>query len=768
MYLQQMLCVIAPCRDVDPHARLQAARDDLDAALSTLGYVHFASFALLPPSPPATLPSLMLELAVDDGIDPARSVGDFIDAAAPAIWPLYRSANGGPTPSVDAMRRSLRDLLLPSIDHARPAGGFIGMRDRTVAQIGAEQDYFLAAREHMIRIRDSARTRPPATPAAPAELVDELVATLAADPAHVAMRSPPPHSFWCKPRSPLLQLLMALVWAVLPVPALLCAIATVGVLADALTPHTVPAGSGLFGLGIAAVLSFLLAIVLIWALMRKGGISMLVFFVVISVAGFIAFYAVLAGDYAMVANAKHVAPWLRPWAALDLAVAGGLILVWAIAQLLGNAVTRGVMTVSAIAGAAVTVMMLATAARGTMHLCSAVSWPALFYYLPGALALWLIASSVIARWVLAVGLALTLVLLPLVHYVAPVIPATWRHDLLTVGPLTSELIYLSLGVLALVGVPLLLAIAGALLAFARLASPRAPLGIPLAVVLAVSVGLALLLGWGGDWLFFHLHPALRATWPRAPSAWVCGACLLVVAGLVFWALRGLASGLIPDIMRFESALDQPAPGSGGHFRPCVAHESIAANEASLAGGPSHMISVTDVRGWQAWMWRLAWVFLHVVGQIGHAWFTKGLLATASGIKFAHWHLIDGGRRLLFVSNFDGDFGGYLDQFILGASEGINLVWRWTRLDRRPATLAGQPAVPFARKFPPTRRLSFLGCRHEQHFKAYARASMVPHLYLYQAYKLSNDDIQRATRLRAALLGERTTEKDDLVLRILES
>lgn len=767
MYLQQMLCVIAPCRDMRAGRTLSNVRPALDAALKSLAYVHFASFALLPPPRIGEAPSLMLELAVDDGIDPARSLGDVIDATAAQLWPLYLGTPGQSLPPRDTMRQHLRELLWPLLSHARPAGGFIGMRDRTVAQIESEKRYFHTARAHMIRIRDQARAKPAPVPAA--ALVDDLLASLSGDPAHVAMQSPPPRSFWCEPRSPVLQLLIAMVWAVLPVPMLLCATGSLGLLADALTPRLLPVDSGLFGLGLVAGVGLLATITLVWVLMRKGGISMLVFFVLISTAGILAFYAVLAADYVIVASRELPPGRLLPelsWPQVALAI-GALLLLWTGAQSLGNRVMQAAMAVTALAGAAAMIVMLAAVALGTTR-WSGYSWRVLYYVVPGLLAAAVIWYSVIARWVLSLGLVLILVLVPLLQNVPTWIPPGRLNDYLNVGLFQSELIYVGLGLLAVAGAPLLVAIVGTLLGLLGLRPPLGPVGVPLLLLLTGLVALAILLGWLGDWQFHRLHPALDAFKPHAPSGVICAIALLVAAGAVFWGLGGLSARFIPDILRYENALDLPGPMTKADFVPWQLHRTIVANEASLTGGPSHMISVTDFRGWGAWMWRVAWVFLHVVGQIGHSWFTKGLLAEASGIKFAHWHIIDRGRRLLFVSNFDGDFAGYLDQFILGPSEGINLIWRWTRLDKRPATLPGQPAVPLARSFPDTRNLSFLGCRLEQRFKAYAHASMVPHLYLYQAYRLSNDDIQRATLLRTSLLGERTIEKDDLILRILES
>ena len=199
------------------------------------------------------------------------------------------------------------------------------------------------------------------------------------------------------------------------------------------------------------------------------------------------------------------------------------------------------------------------------------------------------------------------------------------------------------------------------------------------------------------------------------------------------------------------------------------HESIIACEAELAGRPNHIVSLTDVRRPYAWhaFWLRRW--LGLISWLGVWVFPLGRLGQAAGIKYGHWHVIDGGRRLVFCSNYDGAFGGYLDEFIVGATWGVNLFWGNTELLPRPAATAGQPAVSHLRLFPPRYAGAMHGgCEFEQAFKAYARDSMLPHLYLFQAYTHTQGQIERATTLRDALFGPRNAVNDDLLARALES
>jgi hypothetical protein len=95
---------------------------------------------------------------------------------------------------------------------------------------------------------------------------------------------------------------------------------------------------------------------------------------------------------------------------------------------------------------------------------------------------------------------------------------------------------------------------------------------------------------------------------------------------------------------------------------------------------------------------------------------KGKLSDIPSIHFAHWALIDQGRRLLFFSNFDGSWENYLDDFIDKASSGLTAIWSNT---------VG---------YPKTRLLVFQGSRDGSRFKVWARDKQVYTNVWYSAYK----------------------------------
>lgn len=102
--------------------------------------------------------------------------------------------------------------------------------------------------------------------------------------------------------------------------------------------------------------------------------------------------------------------------------------------------------------------------------------------------------------------------------------------------------------------------------------------------------------------------------------------------------------------------------------------------------------------------------------------THGQLSGIPSIHFAHWAMIDNGLRLLFLSNYDGSWENYLDDFIDKASTGLTGIWSNTL------------------GFPPTRFLVLAGARNGPWFKAWARNQQTYTAVWYSAYKNSTVNI----------------------------
>jgi len=96
--------------------------------------------------------------------------------------------------------------------------------------------------------------------------------------------------------------------------------------------------------------------------------------------------------------------------------------------------------------------------------------------------------------------------------------------------------------------------------------------------------------------------------------------------------------------------------------------------------------------------------------------TNGKLSGLDSLHFAHWALIDDGKRLLFLTNYDGSWENYLDDFIDKSSIGLTGIWSNTV------------------NFPRTRFLVFGGAQDGPRFKAISRTNQVYTNVWYSAYE----------------------------------
>jgi hypothetical protein len=129
---------------------------------------------------------------------------------------------------------------------------------------------------------------------------------------------------------------------------------------------------------------------------------------------------------------------------------------------------------------------------------------------------------------------------------------------------------------------------------------------------------------------------------------------------------------------------------------------------------NHMANMSDIKPGFARRTATRWVLM--VASINARLSTHGTLGGITSIHFAHWSLLDGGKRLLFCSNFDGSWENYLDDFIDKAAKGLTGIWGGTI------------------GFPRARWLFWDGATNGSRFKAIARNKQVPSSVWYHAYE----------------------------------
>ncbi len=117
----------------------------------------------------------------------------------------------------------------------------------------------------------------------------------------------------------------------------------------------------------------------------------------------------------------------------------------------------------------------------------------------------------------------------------------------------------------------------------------------------------------------------------------------------------------------------------------------------------------------------------------------GNLARIKTIHSARWVFLDGKRRALFASNYDGSDEAYMDDFVNKVAFGLNL------------------AFSQGAQFPRTKFLLCEGAHREQEFKNTQTRHSLPTEVWYKAYPgLNLADIARNTRIRRGLESKTMT------------
>jgi len=195
----------------------------------------------------------------------------------------------------------------------------------------------------------------------------------------------------------------------------------------------------------------------------------------------------------------------------------------------------------------------------------------------------------------------------------------------------------------------------------------------------------------------------------------------------------LAIALLPvtlillAILRRKEKTDKPQTGPAS----LSLVNSLMSTENQIA--QNHLASITTIKPGKFRLNTLKSVLFAV--NLAARVSNKGTLSGIPSIHFAHWSVIND-TQLLFLSNFDGSWTSYLDDFIDKASLGLTGVWTNT---------VG---------FPETRFLVLDGARDEPRFKAFARSMQVPSLVWYSAYPaLTVQNIDKDSAIREDVLTD---------------
>ena len=121
-------------------------------------------------------------------------------------------------------------------------------------------------------------------------------------------------------------------------------------------------------------------------------------------------------------------------------------------------------------------------------------------------------------------------------------------------------------------------------------------------------------------------------------------------------------------------------------------------------------------------------------------FCRGRLARVTSIQFARWVFLDGRKRMIFASNYDGSLESYMDDFINKVAFGLNVVF---------SNGVGYPRTNWLIKD---------GAKDEQTFKDVLRRHQVPSDVWYNAHPgLTALDKRRNSLIREGIEKDSMTE-----------
>jgi len=136
------------------------------------------------------------------------------------------------------------------------------------------------------------------------------------------------------------------------------------------------------------------------------------------------------------------------------------------------------------------------------------------------------------------------------------------------------------------------------------------------------------------------------------------------------------------------------------------------------------------------------VILWVIDYFARHVYHRGHLGRVRNIHFARWVFLDGKKRLIFTSNYDGSHEAYMDDFINKADWALNLSFNC------------------GVGYPRTRWILKDGIDDELKFKYTQRRHQLPTETWYRAYPgLTVYDIERNARVRAGFERGTMTESE---------
>jgi hypothetical protein len=213
---------------------------------------------------------------------------------------------------------------------------------------------------------------------------------------------------------------------------------------------------------------------------------------------------------------------------------------------------------------------------------------------------------------------------------------------------------------------------------------------------------------------------------------------LVVVGVILVRLQELGddSGAVgDDTTPVPEPVLSAQQGADRQVRTVTAREDY-----QVQNQLSHVVEIKP-----GWIRRIALRAVLPVLDFGARYiYNQGSLFGVSTLHFVRWVVIDGGRRLMFLTNYDGSMISYVGDF-------VNKSWQI------PSALTAIWSNTIG--FPRTRWLLFGGARDIRRFTAFLRDHQVPTQTWYSAYKrLTTGNIVNNAQIRRGLIAPLDTDR----------
>ena len=225
--------------------------------------------------------------------------------------------------------------------------------------------------------------------------------------------------------------------------------------------------------------------------------------------------------------------------------------------------------------------------------------------------------------------------------------------------------------------------------------------------------------------------------PPEPTPWGTRVGNLVhligVGALIFLLLPVVALLVVFRIRHMETTDPEFAPPPDPEYSSQLAmiEDHEVTNQFSAMGSLKPGLARRWVLSYILWL--IEWTARHL--------YTKGRLARVRTIQFARWVFLDGRKRILFCSNYDGSLDSYMDDFINKVYFGLNVVF---------SNGIG---------YPTTRWLLLDGATNEQKFKYFLRRHQLPTDVWYDAHPSTTAvELERNSRIRQGLKAVSLTEQ----------